>query len=514
MISISRRNLLKATIAVPVAMTLPSDAFANTIVVRHDISTPQGLDMLAIYAGAVRAMQAMGPENPMSWMWQWYTHFVDGTTTKSDEVMRIFGDTVSPLRTLAEQTWNTCQSHAGQNPNHFLPWHRMFVYYFERIVRQVSGRPDFTLPYWDYTSPDPLKRGVVPEQFRLPTDPVYEVLYRAARTALANNGEPIHKNQPNDVMNIDDLLLKEAYSSAGSVQGFCRTIDNGIHSRMHVLLGNRFGMGSVPYAGNDPLFWVHHSNIDRIWASWNRSGGKNPRGTTWGQTFFYFSDANGVRAVRKLSDFFSVLDLGYKYDVYIPRPQPPPPPPPPPPEEPPPPPPPEEPISDPTTTSSATVVPGDGTVARSPSPAQLSARPVDVPLLPLPGTRKTPVLGLDPAQPDKRVYLVLSKLHTWKQPEVLFHVYLRPGKGSGKLDKAAYVGNINFFDAEFHDHGGGAQDLALGENFYSFDVTDRLHALRRSGAAGANGLTVTLVPAGTPTAGAEPLVATVELVRQ
>jgi len=165
-------------------------------------------------------------------------------------------------------------------------------------------------------------------------------------------------------------------------------------------------------------------------------------------------------------------------------------------------------------TTSAAAVRDAQTVARSSSAAQLSARAVDVPLLPLPGIKSTQVLGLDPAQPQKRVYLVLSKLHTWKQPEVLFHVYLRPGKGSGKLDKAAYVGNINFFDAEFHDHGGGAHDMALGENFYSFDVTDRLHALRRSGAAGANGLTVTLVPAGTPTAGADPLVATVELVRQ
>ena len=44
-------------------------------------------------------------------------------------------------------------------------------------------------------------------------------------------------------------------------------------------------------------------------------------------------------------------------------------------------------------------------------------------------------------------------------------------------------GNINFFDAEFHDHGGGAMDEALGENFYSFDVTPILHRMAGAGTA-------------------------------
>jgi hypothetical protein len=508
MTSLTRRSLLKSALALPVAMAMPRDAFANPGLVRYDLSTPEGLDMLATFAQGVRLMQAMGPDNQMSWMWQWYTHFVDPRTTKELEMSRMFGDTASPIRTRAEEMWNTCQSHAGQNPNHFLPWHRMFVYFFERIVRQVTGRADFALPYWDYTSTDPTKRGVVPLQFRLPEDPVFDCLYRPERTALANGGEPIHKNQPVDSMDIDALMRKEAYSSAGSVMGFCRTMDSGIHGRMHVLIGNASGMGSVPYAGRDPLFWVHHSNIDRMWASWNRNGGRNPSGTDWGQTHFVFVDGNGQRVRRKLSDFFSVLALGYDYDRLIPRPMPE-----------------ETPASASTLLAAAATGASSGArvapeevVARAPS-AKLRGQPVSVTLSPLPGARRGPVLGLDPARPHLRTYLILKDLHTWSQPEVLFHVYLRPGNGAGKLDKASYVGDINFFDAEFHDHGtsaaGASASEALGDNAYSFDVTRLLQSmLGKSGTAASNALRVTIVPAGAPTASAEPLVSTIELVQQ
>jgi hypothetical protein len=127
----------------------------------------------------------------------------------------------------------------------------------------------------------------------------------------------------------------------------------------------------------------------------------------------------------------------------------------------------------------------------------------------------SPVLGLVPATAPQRTYLVLKNLHTWKQPEVLYHVYLGPAKGNA-LNKNTYVGAINFFDAEFNDHGGtGAKlDTALGENFFSFDVTDLLRRYERSGAVARDALQVTFVPGGKPRAGAGSMVASIELVRQ
>jgi hypothetical protein len=135
-------------------------------------------------------------------------------------------------------------------------------------------------------------------------------------------------------------------------------------------------------------------------------------------------------------------------------------------------------------------------------------------LLPVAGTRSTNVLGLDPND-GRRTYLVVKDLHTWVQPEVLYHLYLTPPSGKMGLNKDDYVGAINFFDAEFHDHGHGMMAEALGENFYSFDVTRVLQAIARSGDRSASGaLQLSFVPGGSVNPNARPLVATIELVRQ
>ena len=116
--SISRRDFVKGVAALPLAMGVSTKAWGqSTLRIRYDIASPDGQQMMALYADAVRQMQALGPDNPMGWMWQWYTHFVDGTTTKADELTRIFGTTTSSRRNLANATWNTCQSHSGQNAN-------------------------------------------------------------------------------------------------------------------------------------------------------------------------------------------------------------------------------------------------------------------------------------------------------------------------------------------------------------------------------------------------------------
>jgi len=493
MITVSRRAFVQALAAAPLALWSTRYAHAQgTLLVRHDASTPAGLEMLRIYADAVRAMHQRSDGDPLSWVWQHYTHFVNGSTTKAAEITRIFGSQPSARSALAGEMWNTCQSHAGQNANHFLPWHRMYVLFLENIIREVSQRPDFTLPYWNYTSSDPALRGVVPREFRLPTDPVYGILYRPDRIQLANRGQPIHKNQPGDAMDITGAMAKASYSTAGGVQGFCRAIDSGIHGKIHVLVGNRYNMGNVPYAARDPLFWVHHSNIDRLWASWNRNGGVNPATPAWARRQFVFADTRGERVSTELRAYFDTESLGYTYDAFIPP---------------------------PASALAANVARQGITSARAPElvgraqPADLGSRATRTTLRPIAGTLQTDVLGLAAAGRSLRTYLILKDLHAWNQPEVLYHVYLTPQDGAPRPD--SFVGSINFFDAEFHDHGGGRLDEALGENFFSFDVTDillRIAARRHRGAR--DGLLVTFVPGGRPRADAKPLVASIELVRQ
>jgi hypothetical protein len=494
--SLSRRSFVKGVAAVPLALWVARNARADGPFIRYDIASPMGQQMLQVYADTVRLMQARTPDDPFSWMWQWYTHFVDGATTKANEIARIWGGVTTPQSTLANEVWNTCQSHSGQNYNYFMPWHRMFMLYYESILRTVSGVPDFTLPYWNYTSDDPLQRGIVPLQFRLKDDPVWGSLYRPDRNSLANSGQRIDKNQTYDVMDISAAMACTSYSNVGSVQGFCRSIDNGIHGRIHVLTGNTKNMGSVPYAGKDPLFWTHHINIDRMWASWNLNGGPNPIGASWTNKSFVFVDANGQRVTSSIPTVFDTNTLGYTYDTFIP------------------------PAATATqmkakTALAAAVTRPSVTVANVRGGVNLGAGPVHASLLPLFAQRQSSVLGLDDRQPSGRAYLVLKDLHTWAQPGVLYHLYLSPGRSHATLDRAHYVGNINFFDAQFHDHGTSmAMDMALGENPYSFDVTDLLQGFQRSGAREArDALLVTFVPGGRPEGGS-PMVGSIELHRQ
>lgn len=495
-VSISRRNFVRGAAAIPFALWLSRNAWATTPLVRYDISSANGLMMLQIFADAVAKMKLRSDNDPLSWLWQWYTHFVDGTTTKANEINRIFGTSVTPMSALAGETWNTCQSHAGQNSNHFLPWHRMFVFFLEQIVRQVAERPDFTLPYWNYTSQDPAQRGVVPLQFRMPNDPVFGSLYRADRTSRANSGLPIHENQPGDVMDISAAMACPNYSIVNSVPGFCRSIDSGIHGRIHVLVGTSKNMGAVPYAARDPLFWVHHSNIDRLWASWNRNGGVNPTTGTWQSRVFVFADAYGQRVTGRLRDFFNTDVLGYTYDKFV-----------------------SSTGTEPTTKQAKTRTPRAAIglvselVARGVASAELKDGPVRVGLAPVTAAARQSTLALDSTK-RRRTYLVVKDLHTWAQPEVLYHLYLTRSQDA-RLTPKAYVGNINFFDAEFHDHGRGALSDALGENFYSFDVTELLRSMVSSGGAKAGDtLAVTFVPGGTPTPGANPLVGSIEMFWQ
>lgn len=89
-------------------------------------------------------MQARRATDPTSWTFQAAIH---GTFTRP-----------------AHPTWNTCQ-HASW---YFLPWHRMQVYFFERIVRAAvqsfGGPADFALPYWNYDQVFP--RNTLPPAFR------------------------------------------------------------------------------------------------------------------------------------------------------------------------------------------------------------------------------------------------------------------------------------------------------------------------------------------------------------
>jgi tyrosinase len=196
----TRRSLLIVTAAVAFSSAWKA-AWSETRppVVRYNATSAEGKAMLRIYAEGVKAMKALGSVDPISWDFQWYIHATP--KAKAQLLNEVFGQNSSVNRDLASETWFTCQSHLGQPEDYFLPWHRLYVAQFERIIASITSHPEFTLPYWDYTS---AASYAIPEEFQSKNknDPVLSALFVGnrnvdggqLRSANVNDGEPLNKH--------------------------------------------------------------------------------------------------------------------------------------------------------------------------------------------------------------------------------------------------------------------------------------------------------------------------------
>ena len=287
--SISKRSMLTLSISAAVTALLPVKVGSATPRIRHAHHTAEGHAMLALFAKAVDLMKN-GREayDPLSWSWQARTHWVESGKTKAAAISEAFSNAPMELRLLAEATWQTCRAHdITDDPLLFLPWHRAFLGYFEDVVRRVlaeAGEPAadrFALPYWDW-----LKRGgtALPPEFRMATDPVFGSLYHSARSPSANAGDSII-----DHVVAASPLSFATYDRNGADLGFCRGIDGSPHGAVHGTIGG--DMGFVATAGRDPIFWVHHASIDRMWEIWlgQGSGQQNPTDTSWLNASYAFA---------------------------------------------------------------------------------------------------------------------------------------------------------------------------------------------------------------------------------
>jgi tyrosinase len=85
---------------------------------------------------------------------------------------------------------------------------------------------------------------------------------------------------------------------------FSGNINGTPHGNVHNGIGG--GMSAFETAGLDPIFWLHHCNIDRLWNRWLAGGGgrSNPPATdtAWHNTNFTFFDETGAQVQMKGAD--------------------------------------------------------------------------------------------------------------------------------------------------------------------------------------------------------------------
>ena len=276
---IDRRSLLKTGAAASIVagtqffMGIPALAdYAAGPTLRRNASTMTASDpILRGYRRAIRAMRALADDNPCSWFYQAAIH---GTNDP---------------RNLP--SWNTCHTQS----NFFWAWHRMYLYFFERIVRKYSGMYDWAIPYWDWTNAG---ERSLPAPFRVSSS----LLFDGTRNAGVNAGDPLSSSLATSVTNAMTSL--DYFNAQSGV--------NGPHGSVHIAVsGNMSGFAT---AAQDPIFWVHHAQVDRLWNLWLAQGGgrSSPVGDTgWRNSTYTFFDEccqpvtmNGcavLRAAKQLS---------------------------------------------------------------------------------------------------------------------------------------------------------------------------------------------------------------------
>lgn len=261
---VSRRRFLE-TVGLAASTTLVGSFLlqarqgnAASSYTRRDIGTLSTTSSTVLsYKKAIAAMKALSDDNPLSWTYQAAIH---GTTLPG-----------------SQPAWNTCK----HGTYFFFSWHRMYLWYFERIVRKLSGDSNWALPYWNYGS---TRQRRLPTVFRSPAN-ASNPLYVTNRGSGWNAGtSSLNASAVDTVVALAEVPFND----------FSSSLEGTPHGAVHVSIGGL--MGSVPTAAQDPIFWLHHCNIDRLWNIWLAQGGGRTdplSDSSWTTTKFTFFDENG-----------------------------------------------------------------------------------------------------------------------------------------------------------------------------------------------------------------------------
>ncbi|MET0180338.1 MAG: tyrosinase family protein [Novosphingobium sp.] len=251
---------------------------------RNMWTLPANDQTLLWYGRAIAAMQAKPRRDPGSWGWQAAIHgWRDSIAAPGEQL---------PSAADRRRYWNQCQHGSW----YFLPWHRGYLAAFEQIVRvqvvRLGGPESWALPYWDVgrTQWQRIRpEFLTPQRPDGSPNPLY-VAQRRPGFQTGNVGIVPAAVDPRG------LLLEPEFggATAGGAPGFggpqtdffhgpgtLGALEGQIHNHVHSRVAGF--MGSFEFAGLDPLFWLHHCNVDRLWEVWRARDlrHRDPLSTRW-----------------------------------------------------------------------------------------------------------------------------------------------------------------------------------------------------------------------------------------
>jgi polyphenol oxidase len=226
----------------------------------------------------------------------------------------------------------------------FFPWHRYYLYFYERILGKLINDPTFALPFWNWDSPSGMQ---MPYIFTDPKSPLYDQFrdqnhqpptlldldYGAgdpnptnANQLYSSNLRVMYKQMVSGAAK-PTLFFGKPYRAGEDTSPGAGTIETSPHNNIHRWTGdpnqeNNEDLGNFYSAARDPIFFCHHSNVDRMWTIWKTIPGGTRRDISdpdWLNSEFLFYNENAELVRCKVRDCLDNRRLRYTYqNVEIP----------------------------------------------------------------------------------------------------------------------------------------------------------------------------------------------------
>ncbi len=169
------------------------------------------------------------------------------------------------------------QSDASANEHgdtQFLPWHRLYLLDLERQLQNVN--PAVTLPYWrfDQVAPNVFSKDFMGETSTTSSNVAFNPSNNLSKWKIGSVSNISRSSSFNTLTDAPPHLRTQAQTLAlGGATGIMGTHQ----SQFSKMEGNPHGwahgsfsgsISSISTAPRDPLFFLLHCNVDRLWAMW------------------------------------------------------------------------------------------------------------------------------------------------------------------------------------------------------------------------------------------------------
>ncbi|MCW2762951.1 MAG: tyrosinase family protein [Marmoricola sp.] len=281
-----------------------------------------------VAVGKMRQLDQPGgkPGSPLGWRFQAAIHGLRSQFGGADT---------------SNEFWSNCQHGSW----YFLPWHRMYLAAFELIVQDALEDAEWSLPYWYSIDPDDAGKASLPPAF-LDMTLDDNNLQTDERSEIARSGGAFYGTIPVEFLNesLIDALRADIFATPDGLSTFgggersdlnfsgdeAGLLEDVPHGLVHSLVGNDYDgqtlvnpgwMGSFYTAGLDPIFWLHHANLDRLWQVWLELDDShvNPTGdSAFLDTEFTFPHPTRGTVTWRIGDALDSNYFGYEYESVAP----------------------------------------------------------------------------------------------------------------------------------------------------------------------------------------------------